>query len=290
MVKKRPIRIVRCLLPSDYELVQTLEIHNTWADKMIYDILLPSKVYAYGETIPVSFNIAPLASQLRVRSVVAVLKEYCTYNTKTHSKTDTRIVRLEQKDKPFTSPPPTDTGKWTYVLKLEVPQHPPLVFCNAENDMIRIKHKLKFVISLVNADGHFSELRCAVPVVIIDSFAQQSELNMLPSYDQTWRSVPYEQAALDVLATSPSQSGAGLALTENREPITISGRTRSVSISSTTSPRVDGSREEDPNLWWHGMNLSRVPSYGTAMQNEPAPFSSSLPAYDQLSMSPHRTR
>ena len=41
----------------------------------------------------------------------------------------------------------------------------------------------------------------------------------------------------------------------------------------------------DP-LWWNGENLSRVPSYRTAAQQESAPFSTSLPSYDQLSVSP----
>ena len=61
IVKKQPIQIIRCMLPSEYELTQTLEIHNTWAEKMMYDIVLPSKVYARVQYIPITFHITPIA-------------------------------------------------------------------------------------------------------------------------------------------------------------------------------------------------------------------------------------
>ncbi|KAL0089117.1 hypothetical protein F4703DRAFT_1733036 [Phycomyces blakesleeanus] len=245
MVKKRSIRIIRCMLPSEFGLSQTLEIHNTWAEKMVYDIALPSKVYANGENIPISFNILPLASQLRVRFLTAFLKEYCTYTANDYSKTDTRMVGTER-----TASPSQYNGYWTKVVDLKVPDASPLVFCDADNAMIRIRHKLKFVISLVNADGHYSELRCSVPIIIIDSFAQQAEISNLPAYDQSWRSVPYDPS-MDMTSASP------------------------------VSP---------VSMWWQGMDLSRVPSYRTAVQFAPANVSSSLPTYDSLETSPHPSR
>ncbi|KAF7732032.1 hypothetical protein EC973_007137 [Apophysomyces ossiformis] len=300
MVKKRSVRLVRCMLPSEFELSQTLEIHNTWAEKMVYDIVLPSKVYAYGENIPMTFNILPIASQLRVRSIMGTLKEYCTYTANEYSKTDTRIVKVQRQDDPFAA---EDASHWTRVVNLQVPENSPLVFCDADNEMIRIRHKLKFIISLINADGHLSELRCSVPVIVIDSFAQQTELNTLPAYDQTWRSVPYDPAVLAALRSSPSTSILpALAPQHSREPVTISGHTRSLSIASNNikndqtpmGPSDDPSNGNDDNdneasLWWQGMDLSRVPSYRTALQNEAVPFSSSLPTYDSLAMSPRVT-
>ncbi|KAG2225787.1 hypothetical protein INT45_011455 [Circinella minor] len=346
IVKKRPIRIVRCILPSEYQLSQTLEIHNTWSDKMEYAITLPSKIYAHGETIPISFDIRPIANNLRVRSLSGTLKEYCTYTTTERSKTDTRVVRMEKKDKPFLAVALGDGNEWKKVVKVIVPERAPFIFCDADNEMIRIRHKLKFVISLENADGHTSELRCSVPIIVIDTVVQRSEGNILPAYDETWRSVPYDRAVWDALRTRTSVSAEGSAPTtgaaasssssdqqqhptqslqsqQQREPITIAGRTRAVSISSTTKgglhdddndvtlperttpmgvPRSSNdhnnnsagyqprSVESSNGLWWHGMELSRVPSYRTAAQQEPASLSSSLPPYDSLSVSPRWTR
>ncbi|KAL0076704.1 hypothetical protein J3Q64DRAFT_1770317 [Phycomyces blakesleeanus] len=418
MVKKRSIRIIRCMLPSEFGLSQTLEIHNTWAEKMVYDIALPSKVYANGENIPISFNILPLASQLRVRFLTAFLKEYCTYTANDYSKTDTRMVGTERINQPFheqdtqtsastitpqaaaaaaadaaallaatgTASPSQYNGYWTKVVDLKVPDASPLVFCDADNAMIRIRHKLKFVISLVNADGHYSELRCSVPIIIIDSFAQQAEISNLPAYDQSWRSVPYDPSVWDALrsgsgsfsgstplpplqplqqtqplsintqanTSSPLSSSFSASAAFNphhsripsvdqeRQPITISGRTRALSIASnsllsSTPPSTSlaatdipikgrtagmgsggmggmsgsgggmggmgGFRRFDPgmdmtsaspvspvSMWWQGMDLSRVPSYRTAVQFAPANVSSSLPTYDSLETSPHPSR
>ncbi|KAI9025970.1 hypothetical protein CLU79DRAFT_844509 [Phycomyces nitens] len=335
MVKKRPIRIIRCMLPSEFGFSQTLEIHNTWADKMVYDIALPSKVYANGENIPISFNILPLASQLRVRFLTAFLKEYCTYTANDYSKTDTRMVGTERINQPFQqNTTTTQDGYWTKVVDLKVPDASPLVFCDADNAMIRIRHKLKFVISLVNADGHYSELRCSVPIIIIDSFAQQTEISNLPAYDQTWRSVPYDPSVWDALrsgsgsisASPPAASTSAFnphharmpSVDQERQPITISGRTRALSIASTSLlsstppstslaatdiPTKGGFRRLDPgmdmtaaspvspvSMWWQGMDLTRVPSYRTAVQFAPANVSSSLPTYDSLGTSPNVSR
>ncbi|KAI9265951.1 hypothetical protein BY458DRAFT_437922 [Sporodiniella umbellata] len=237
IVKKQPIEIVRCLLPSESELTQTLEIHNTWTEKMMYDIVLPSKVYARGHSIPITFHITPIASRLRVRSLTSSLKEYCTYTTSESTKTDTRIVTTLRQEQPFSEVQEQSLVGWTRQILLDIPplsSH--LAFCDADNEMIRIRHKLKFIICLVNADGHLSELRCSVPVIIISSIAQQSEYN-LPAYNQTWRSV---------LCVNPQD--------------------------------VPESNDE----WWEGQDLSRVPSYQTAAQQDPVPLSTSLPSYDQL--------
>ncbi|KAI9492050.1 hypothetical protein BDB00DRAFT_459522 [Zychaea mexicana] len=336
IIKKRPIRIVRCILPSEFQLSQTLEIHNTWSDKMEYAITLPSKIYAHGETIPISFDIRPIATNLRVRSLSGTLKEYCTYTTSERSKTDTRVVRTERQDRPFASMALGQGLEWKRLVRVHVPDRSPFIFCDADNDMIRIRHKLKFVISLENADGHTSELRCSVPIIVIDTFVQRSEGNALPAYDETWRSVPYDRAVWDVLRTRTSSvsaegsanalssssatashgigvasSSAAAVVQQERQPITIASRTRALSITSTTKAGLHDDHNSNSNstaeensgfgyqprsvessngLWWHGMELSRVPSYQTAAQQEPAALSSSLPPYDSLSVSPRWTR
>ncbi|KAI7894921.1 uncharacterized protein EV154DRAFT_414309 [Mucor mucedo] len=259
-VKKKSIRIIRCILPSEFELVQSLEIHNTWAQKMVYDISVPSKLFSFGDTIPISFKILPIASHLRIHAIMASIKEYCTYTANEHTKTDTRIVRLIRLDNPFAeaistaSSPPT----WNRVLDLPVPSKSPIIFADADSEMIRIRHRLKFVISLVNADGHISELRCAVQVNIIESFAITEELTALPAYDEMWRSVPYHPQVVETLRTRSSISGVAAGepvlgtspppareLRDSRQPVTISGWSRFLSISSSATPITNGLNEQD---------------------------------------------
>ncbi|KAI8059958.1 uncharacterized protein B0P05DRAFT_574825 [Gilbertella persicaria] len=283
LVKKQVIQIVRCMLPSEFDLVQSLEIHNTWAEKMMYDILLPSKVHARGQPVPITFHITPIANRLRVRTLTVTLKEYCTYTANDCTKTDTRIVKLKREEDPFstlnqheTSHPPV---VWTKLLNLDIPpMSSTAAFCDADNEMIRIRHKLKFVICLINADGHLSELRCSVPIIIISSIAEQTEFNTLPAYNQTWQSV--------LCLESPSSSTPGTPSHEHASPMAMVSHRH-----HNNDDDVDELPPASPSepLWWHGTNLSRVPSYRTAAEQDPAPFSTSLPSYDQLSVSPRHT-
>ncbi|KAI8975082.1 hypothetical protein BDF20DRAFT_876824 [Mycotypha africana] len=480
IVKKQPIRIVRCLSPNAFDLAQSLEIHNTWTEKMMYDILLPSKLYTRGQLIPVTFHITPIAAGLRVRSLTASLKEYCTYSAHDCSKTDTRIIKLHKDEDPFPSAPvrrtistttassssssittstpsnPTTTTttttnttnttntptltttssnndihlsnnyrhsgtsnhsgdgsrphqenhrddgpvSWTKVIQLDIPpMSSQAAFCDADNDLIRIRHKMKFIICLANADGHLSELRCSVPIIIVSSVSSENEMNLsssLPAYDQSWRTVlcmegppppdssqqqqqqqqlqeyeattssssatssnrHLEQASqprpiLQLTSTSSSSivqqeqvqqpymrrmntqedhlhnrsdvlthrqgnaattasttlpftststpslipnnsfatipaahipiptTSATTTTTANTRPVTTASSTAlTMSPISATSPTLSSSPA--PSVWWHGTNLSRVPSYRTAAQQEQATFSSSLPTYEQI--------
>ncbi|CAO3643540.1 unnamed protein product [Cunninghamella blakesleeana] len=316
--KKKYVKIVRSMLPSEFSLHQSMEIHNTWVDKMMYDITMPSKLYALGEKIHLSINILPIATDLKVKCMNISLKEYCSYTISDNSKTDTRLIMNEKVVDPFPESYDFELNTWKKDITMTVPTTSPSIFCDTENDMIKISHKMKFIISLINADGHYSELRCAVPVVIIDSLACETE-NMLPSYDQTWRTVPYDPSVFEALRRRPSLNVSSLpptsqtpiSLSNNtnanaqREPVTMAGRSRNLSISTiSSSPNIRylnqltglnntpptsssfNSNNNNGDPWWQGMDLSRVPSYNTAKQLDHVALSSSLPAYEQLSISP----
>ncbi|GAA5801416.1 hypothetical protein HPULCUR_006862 [Helicostylum pulchrum] len=282
IVKKKIVRVVRCMLPTEFELIQTLEIHNTWAEKMMYDILLPSKVYARGHLIPITFHITPIAAKLRVRTLTATLKEYCTYTANDRSKTDTRIVKVQKDEDPFPNAlvqtgGPIDPISWTKVISLDIPpMSSQMAFCDADNEMIRIRHKLKFVICLVNADGHLSELRCSVPVIIISSISEQAELGNLPAYEHAWQSV----LCLESGPSTPISEGM---------PTPPIGHSSPMPVMPSNNHEPQEIPLESPSgepLWWNGSNLSRVPSYRTAAQQDPVSLSGSLPSYDQLAGSP----
>ncbi|KAG1013670.1 hypothetical protein G6F27_001678 [Rhizopus arrhizus] len=309
-VKKKAIRVLRSVLPSEFELIQSLEIHNTWAEKMVYDISVPSKLYAFNDKIPITFKILPIASQLRVHALMASIKEYCTYTANDHTKTDTRIVRVLRQDHPFPLPVSAETPHWEKTLLLDIPCKSPLVFADADSDMIRIRHRLKFVISLANADGHISELRCAVQIIVAESFAPAQELTSLPPYDPTWRSLPYDPLVVERLRASISDaSGPPEVAANSREPVSITGWSRLLALSAVLGRPAEediqhsdpvaipgsnqGSRlhsrrpsfeepgsevAEEEHHWWDDVDLGKVPSYKSVATDM---FPSSLPpSYD----------
>ncbi|RUS12473.1 hypothetical protein BC937DRAFT_87800, partial [Endogone sp. FLAS-F59071] len=76
---KAHIRLTRYLLPSAMEYLQSLSISNSWVNKIMYEVDIPSKAYGEGDKIPVTFRLTPIAPDIKIRSVVCVLKEYTSY-------------------------------------------------------------------------------------------------------------------------------------------------------------------------------------------------------------------
>ncbi|KAI8064769.1 hypothetical protein BC940DRAFT_327055 [Gongronella butleri] len=247
--RKHSIRVIRSLLPSEFDLVQSLEIKNEWRNKLLYEISLPTKLYAHDTTIPVSFSILPIASSLRVQAITATLKECCSYYDHVNDKrrAESRIVKVARIDDPFRAAMqmPQQQGSqgaaaWTRVLDVKVPARP-LIFCDADSDMIEIRHKLKVVLGIITADGHCSELRASIPIVIKDFFgptidAHTAEETSLPSYDYAgWRSLPYDRALLDRLRHHPPSAQVPDSI-DARQPISIASYARSLALTSAMVP------------------------------------------------------
>ncbi|KAI9013857.1 hypothetical protein CLU79DRAFT_768276 [Phycomyces nitens] len=309
IVKKIPIKIFRCLLSCAFELIQSFEIHNTWADKLEYDISLPSKVYTYGDTIPITFNILPIAPNLSIISLMATLKESCTYTTKDHNKTDARILRFSRHENPFADPVMSDQPCWNRALSIKVPAKSPSVFCDAANDMILIEHKISVIISIANPDGYLSEVRCSVPVVIIDSYAeQQYRLDELPPYNDIWRSVPCNPDVFEAVSRSHSLSSTSSDSSQSTRSAEAVMATPSRFLISQNISHDHNMGCNDPDIiqtphnqqspspfcpsypscpdrppgWWNGQDLSRVPSYRTALRHHFVFEASNLPSYDSI--------
>ncbi|KAI8051097.1 uncharacterized protein B0P05DRAFT_562940 [Gilbertella persicaria] len=263
-VKKRLIRIIQSIPPS----YRSLEIHHQWAEKIVYDISVPSKRYAFKEIIPISFKIRPVASNLKIHAIMASLKEYSTYTANEHIKKNTRIVRLVRIEHPFHS-----GNDWHCVLELVVPSKPPSIFADTKTDMVCIRHRLKFVISLTNADGHISELRCAVQIIVSESLA--IEPTSLPAYDEACHSahVRHSESSLTDTRLLSTQT-----VENHSEP---SSSSRSIAIPDTGLLTEEQESSLQSHLWWQGTDLSKVPSYCTVSNAEG--LSSSLPpTYDSL--------
>ncbi|ODV89187.1 hypothetical protein CANCADRAFT_11378, partial [Tortispora caseinolytica NRRL Y-17796] len=169
IVRKKVIHIVRTLAPDSIELLETVSIDNTWPDKIEYSISIPSKAVPIGSAVPININMLPLLKGLKLGSIMITLKEYehfkcgelCTSNIKTvaHS----------------SNPPPPESelgdDSWSFKLMFQIPTSLAKVVqdCDIKQGLIRIRHKLKFAISLHNPDGHVSELRASLPIALFIS-------------------------------------------------------------------------------------------------------------------------
>lgn len=70
-----PITLLRTFAPESLEYQQTLEIENTWPEKLMYALMIPHKAWAAGDELMALLKFAPLAKGVRVLSVATHLCE-----------------------------------------------------------------------------------------------------------------------------------------------------------------------------------------------------------------------
>ncbi|KAL7421163.1 hypothetical protein Q5752_004048 [Cryptotrichosporon argae] len=191
----RTFSLVRSFTPEALEFNQTLEIENTWPGKIMYAITLPFKAYAAGDEIPVAVKFMPLAKGVRVLSVSSAVKEYSLVHTRNSSHPDSRVAAsvkhvivdgraVEESrasrdaggqageasgDTSSSSDPDVNVE----IGDDEVSTHfsiliPVTTTPSHTLHPVFVTHKIKWSCAISNSDGHVSELRCALPIFILD--------------------------------------------------------------------------------------------------------------------------
>ncbi|CUM52970.1 unnamed protein product [Debaryomyces tyrocola] len=171
MVTKKHLRVLRTLTTDSVELSETVAVDNTWPKKVEYSLNVPSKAIAIGSNIPISFMLVPLLKGLRLGDIKIQLVEYSScvgYLPPAHS--EERIVVSKTISQPNENDPDFQMDKWEIDNYLKVPDS--LSKCTQDCDIqnfIKVRHKLKFTIGLINPDNHVSELRASLPVQLFIS-------------------------------------------------------------------------------------------------------------------------
>lgn len=185
---KRHLRIVRTLTPDALELFETMAVDNTWPQKVDYSISVPSRAIAIGSSTTISILIVPLLKGLKLGPIKVSLVEYSTYCAPygNPNGAERTVIKLKLADPLNHMKSVNESGnaaleserdvdisfqdKWEVETSLRVPAN--LSKCTQDcvvMSNIKVRHKLKFVIALVNPDGHVSELRASLPVQLFIS-------------------------------------------------------------------------------------------------------------------------
>ncbi|TFY74340.1 hypothetical protein EWM64_g9672, partial [Hericium alpestre] len=85
-----PIYIARSFAPEALEYQQTLEIENTWPEKIMYSIMIPHKAWAAGDTLTAVVKFSPLTKGVRVLHVTTTINETVKLYTRTGWQENTR--------------------------------------------------------------------------------------------------------------------------------------------------------------------------------------------------------
>lgn len=171
MIAKKHLRVVRTLTTDAVELSETVAVDNTWPKKVEYSINVPSRAIAVGSGTPISLMLVPLLKGLSLGETKITLVEYYSYMgyvPPVHN--GERVIVQKTIPKPSDDDPNFEMDKWEVDTFLKIP--PSLSKCTQDCDIlsnIKVRHKIKFAIGLVNPDGHVSELRASLPIQLFIS-------------------------------------------------------------------------------------------------------------------------
>ncbi|KAI0675367.1 hypothetical protein C8Q78DRAFT_965359 [Trametes maxima] len=93
-----PVTIMRGFGSEALEYQQTLEIENTWPEKLMYSIMIPHKAWAAGERLTAVVKFQPLVKGARVLSVTTTINETVKLYARTGSQENTRVIASTKHD------------------------------------------------------------------------------------------------------------------------------------------------------------------------------------------------
>ncbi|KAF8199765.1 hypothetical protein K438DRAFT_1933120 [Mycena galopus ATCC 62051] len=222
-----PVHIVRSFSSEALEYQQTLEIENTWPEKLMYSIMIPHKAWAASDTVTALVKFSPLIKGVGVVSVTTTLQETTKVAARSFSQDYTRVVasakhEIKAVEVPLMSrysaaqyrggssslntpvTPPNQANSSSYFplqlasspggstnpeagpssseldsepfdeqghddvvtyLSLAIPRSTTATHAPAP---ITVTHRLRWNIIIINPDGHTSELRCSLPLHLLD--------------------------------------------------------------------------------------------------------------------------
>lgn len=168
LVVKKHLRVVRTLTPDSVELSETMAVDNTWPKKVEYTISIPSRAVAIGSSCPIHMILVPLAKGLKLGKIKVTLSEYYSccgsYGPPHSGERNIHDIVIPASNQEITD------DKWEINSTINIPAS--LSKCTQDVDIlnnIKVRHKLKFVVGLINPDGHVSELRASLPLILFIS-------------------------------------------------------------------------------------------------------------------------
>lgn len=196
LILKKKLKIIRTLTPDSVELFETAMITNTWPNKIEYALSTPAKSNVIGSLIPLRLELFPLSKKLRLGSIkVQLVEQISVFSPVIGTKSFERVCAKKKVSDPlrscryydeqFVAEYPEnimpkegevveDRGefldKWDVMIYLETPSSLSKVAHDCViGNFVKIRHKVKFVVGLINPDDHVSELRAALPLQLFVS-------------------------------------------------------------------------------------------------------------------------
>lgn len=165
----KPLRVIR--VPDLEPCSHDFTLDEVWANKIAYRIGIQNRTVALGTRIDVDYVFAPLLRDMKIAFIESQLLEFRDLSMDPNDGASAHAARTETVvcrdryalDEEYSS---KALESYQFSQSLQLPQA--LGHCVQDTDDmgVRVSHKLKIHVRMHNPDGHESELRLAIPVLI----------------------------------------------------------------------------------------------------------------------------
>lgn len=164
--KSRYFRICRTLHHTSMNLTDSIEFNNTWPEKIEFNLTLPHKGVALGSKVHIKLTIVPLTKGLSFKSMYGEVVQHAHLtgmwgkSPEFETVTEKQKMTLHQAD--------IHDDHWVIKSTMMAPSSLRKITqtCTLKNEIISVRHRIRIMIHIRNADGHVSELRANLPVVL----------------------------------------------------------------------------------------------------------------------------
>ncbi|SMN19248.1 similar to Saccharomyces cerevisiae YFR022W ROG3 Protein that binds the ubiquitin ligase Rsp5p via its 2 PY motifs [Maudiozyma saulgeensis] len=172
---RKYVRIIRTITPDIPEISETINVSDTWTDRIFYSISVAAKTLAIGSKVPINISIIPLKSGIKLSNIRISLYETAEYYSKgIRSKIDRVVARIKLEHPEKMLMKVMNDNKFQEKWELDIPFRIPASLSRCIQDCqiineVRVSHKFKFAIDFANQDGHISRLKANIPVSLFIS-------------------------------------------------------------------------------------------------------------------------
>jgi hypothetical protein len=162
-------------------------------------VSLPTKIYAYGDTISLTTVISALNDHIQLDLLTCNLKEYIILGNSNTIRAHGRHL-FSTKVKHFDDN--NNLSVWTKHFELTLPSTMKEMHCDMDNESVRVRHKFKFLLEFHHTvSGETMQMRLAVPINIC---ALPLNTQQLPAYESPATCHSYLPTYLDAADDLPS--------------------------------------------------------------------------------------
>lgn len=161
------LRIFRKPLQTEVSMCEDCSVESTWPGKIQYEVRLPRKALPLGGKAKMHILIVPLMKGLTLGKITVSIQQYFSLKGDGDESFEDEHT-IFKCVLPEISMDELSPDKWSLEARISLPLN--LKQCTPDvdlkDDLIRVRHKLTLNINIMNSDGHISQVKSKLPIIL----------------------------------------------------------------------------------------------------------------------------